>query len=98
MIALLPLSHIRSCVTSRGWASELSKHVVILSVLVGWFVGWGNECTLVGWCRLGAKVRVRWETDGVCGGRCLMRVTNPNNPPPPRVNLLASQDACVQVT
>jgi hypothetical protein len=36
------------------------------SVQVRWFVGGGNECTLVGWCLLGAKVRVRWETDGFC--------------------------------
>jgi hypothetical protein len=35
-----------------------------------------NKCTFIGWWWLGAKVRVRWETDGVCGGRCLMGVTS----------------------
>jgi hypothetical protein len=40
------------------------------------YIGGVNECTFVGWWWLVAKVRVRWETDGVCGGRCLMRVTS----------------------
>ena len=50
--------------------------MVFWSVQVGWFVGGVNECTFFGWWWLGAKVRVRWETDGVCGGRCVIRVTS----------------------
>ncbi len=47
--------------------------MVFWSVQVEWFVGGGNECTFVEWWwLLGAKVRVRWETDGVC----VMRVTS----------------------